>query len=153
MADSVLMTILEQVQMEIQGLNLLGIDADSVHIVKVFTDTEELLPTLPGVLVGPADGESVPQGGGTNSRVDVGYPVAIGIFAADGDSQSDDFDRNLLWRERIRSKFVDQRLAGAPSVYTCRFEPREIVDRKRWLSRGLWSSSFGLRFLSREPRV
>jgi len=151
MADSVLMTILGQVKADIQSLNLADIDAGNIHVVKVFSNAEELLPTLPGVLIAPRETESAAQSG-TNSRVDVDYLVVIGVFAEDGDDQSTNFDRNLLWRERIRRKFMDQRLTGVPSVFTCRLEPGEVVDRKRWLSRGLWSSTLGLRFLSREPR-
>ncbi len=47
MADSVLKAILDQVQADIRGLNLIGIASESVQLVKVFNDAEELLPTLP----------------------------------------------------------------------------------------------------------
>lgn len=152
MTDSVLMTVLEQVKAGVQSLNLAGINAGNIHIVKVFGSAEELLPTLPGVLIAPRETGDVAQGG-TNVRMDVGYLVVVGLFAEDGEDQSVNFDRNLRWSERIRRKFVDQRLPGAPSVFSCRLESSEIVDRKRWLSRGLWSSVLGLRFLSRESRA
>lgn len=150
MADSVLKSILDQVQADIRSLNLADIDAGNIQVIKVFSNVEERLPTLPGVLIAPLDGESINRGGGTNNRDDVGYPIAVGMFAADSDSQTENYDRNLLWRERIRRKFVNQRLSGVPSVYTCVAEPRQIVDPQRWLSRNLWMSTLVLRFLSRE---
>lgn len=153
MANSVLKTVLDQVQADIRSLSLEGINDASVHVVKVFNQIEEVIPELPGVLVLPIDSESVARNAGTNNRDDVGYPVAVGMFAADSDSQAADFDRNLLWRERIRKKFVNQRLSNVSSVYTCLIEPRQIVDPFRWLSRNLWVSTLVLRFMSRESRI
>jgi hypothetical protein len=119
----------------------------------VFNHVEELLPTLPGVLIAPLDADAISRAGGTNQRDDVGYPIAVGLFAADSDSQTENYDRNLLWRERIRRKFLHQRLSGVPSVYTCLVEPKQIVDPFRWLARNLWVSTLLLRFLSREARA
>ena len=152
MADSVLKSILDQVQADVQSLALDGIASGNIQVIKVFNQVEEVLPTLPGVLVLPIDSESIARADGTNHRDDVGYPIAIGIVAADSDSQSADFDRNLLWRERIRKKFINQRLVNVPSVFTCLIEPRQIVDPFRWLSRNLWVSTLILRFMSREAR-
>ena len=152
MTDSVLKSILDHVQADIQSLALADIEAGNVRVIKVFSNVEELLPTLPGVLIAPLDGETIHRGDGTNQRDDFGYPIAVGMFAADSDSQSENYDRNLLWRERIRRRFVNQRLSGVASVYTCMVEPRQIVDPERWLSRNLWASTLVLRFLSREVR-
>lgn len=153
MAESVFKAILDQVQADIQGLNLAGIDSGSIRVVKVFSDIEEMLPTLPGVLIGPLDAETSPPQVGTNARDDIGYPIVVGMFAADSDDQVQNHDRNLLWRERIRRQFANRRLANVPSVYTCLLEPRTIVDPRRWLTRNLWASSLLLRFMSRETRL
>ena len=164
---SVFHDILTTVQTAIQALSLDGINSGNIELVKVNPERETVLPGIPGILILPIGEEGIPIDGGTLRRDDVGYPV--GIIMIDIDRQSSEtgtpadadegtvdqdyaFNTKLLWRERIRKKFIRQKLTGVASVYNCEIEPDVVVDPTALLGDNLWMGTLVLRFLSRETR-
>ena len=144
--------VLEQcllaVQSRIQGLSLSGIANGSVIVQKVPSDRNV---TRPGVLIGPVGAEAVSLPAGSNLRDDIGYPVYVGLVAADDQDQSVNRARNLLWREKIRRAFHAQRLPGVALVFTCGVETRDIVAPD-WFASMRFVSAMVVRCFAREPR-
>lgn len=169
--EAVYFAILEAVQDGIQALNLDGIDDADIQLVKVNPGRETVKPTIPGILVFPTGTEAIPLDGGTLRRDDLGYPVGILMLDADRQSsvtgipadadeghvdQDYNFNAKLLWREKIRKKFIRQRLTAVAitdvDVWTCEVEPDIVVDPGPLWSANLWVGSLVLRFISRETR-
>ena len=122
---SIYYAIMQKVQIDIQELSLVDIDSANIQLAKVQNERETIFPGLPGILVLPLGQETMPATAGTNERDDIGYPVAIVMFDIDRQdtgtglptdavpgTQDEEFrfDRKLQWRERIRKKFINQRL-------------------------------------------
>lgn len=146
--DAVLEQCLTAVKARIQGLSLDGIANASVKIHKVPDDSKV---TRPAVVIGPAGAETNSLPAGSNRRDDVGYPVFVGIVAADNQDQEANRARNFLWRERIRRAFHAQRLPGVPLVFTCGVETRDIVAPD-WFASMRFVSAVVVRCFAREPR-
>lgn len=146
--DAVLEQCLEAIQARIQGMSLSGIANSSVVIQKVPSDRNV---TRPAIVIGPVGGETVALTSGSNRRDDVGYPVFVGIIAADNQDQDTNRGRNLLWREKIRRAFHAQRLPGVSLNYTCGVETRDIVAPD-WFASMRFVSAMVIRCLAREPR-
>lgn len=146
--DAVLEQCLEAVQSRIQGLALSGIANSSVVVQKVPSDKNIVRPA---VLIGPVGGESIGLPNGSNIRDDIGYPVFVGIVAADNQDQEANRARNLLWRQKIRMAFHAQRLPGVSLVYTCGVETRDIVAPD-WFASMRFLSAMVVRCFAREPR-
>lgn len=146
--DAVMEQCLVAVQARIQGLSLDGIASTSVKVQKVAEDRNV---TLPAVLVAPLGGETVGPNLGSNRRDDVGYPVFVGIVAAENWNQTANRARNLLWRQRIRRAFSEQRLPGVDVVFACHVETRDIVAPD-WFAAMRLVSALVIRCMAREPR-
>jgi hypothetical protein len=149
--DAVLEQCLEAVKARIQGLSLSGIVNSSVVIHKSPTDRNV---TKPAVVIGPGGAETV-EFGPTNSRDDVGYPIFVAILAADNQNQTSDRGTYLLWREKIRRAFHNQRLPGVSqdgvSDILCGVETRDIVAPD-WFQAMVFVSAMVIRCRFREPR-
>ena len=160
--------ILNQVKVRIQSLDLTGIPDSSVEIVKANTERETVNPGIPGVLILPFGEEGIPVEAGSLRRDQIGYPVAVIMIDVDRQSsvtnvpasadegtvdQDYNLDIKLTWRERIRKRFINQKLPGVNSVWNCVIEPDLVVDAETLLNQNLWMSVLVLRFLSRETRM
>jgi len=168
---SVYYQILSKVLEDIKALDLEDIATANIQLAKVLNERETVFPGLPGILVLPLGQETMPIAIGTVGKDYIGYPVAVMMMdsdrrdtstgqpsAADAGTQDQDFryDTKLLWRERIRKQFINQRLPltlpDGSDVYTCQVEPNAVVEATDWLEDNIWMSIIVLRFWSRESR-
>jgi len=159
-SKSVLHGILCRVQQDIKDLELDGIGPDKIQVADINLGDENQRPGTPGVLIFPPPQGTETTRPGVNQKDDIGYPVTVGMFDAGENAASFDTerrDRNLFWRQRIRQKFLHQRLSvdviGNADVYTCEFQANPIIDFAKMAQRCLWASGFTLRFWSREGRI
>lgn len=154
--SSVYYSILAAVQTQIQALNLTGI-ANNV-ILKKLPTTEDFnigaTYTWPACLVTPGVGmrELMARDGSTNLSNDLGYPVSVALLDNDNRSPSANFNRDLLWRQKIIRQFEHKRLSGVSDVYLCRVEPDVILQPAAWMQ-NVWASLLTLRFFTRESRT
>lgn len=91
--------------------------------------------------------------GGNNNRDDIGIGIQVLLQSDDG-TQGDDTaaaERDL-WRERCERAFRNQRIAGAPEIYTCTVEPAAMVAEPIPRAYQKTVSAFTIRFVSREIR-
>lgn len=156
-SSAVYTLILEAVQTTIQGLDLTDIADANVQLGKVFPESPGCVPGLPGILLLPVREGGNSGAAGTNASDDIEYQVAVWIFAADCpgagiNTQTQNLDRGLYWRELIRKAFINQRLSGAPTVWTCRVDHTSVTDRPAWIKDNTWIGGLILRFISRERR-
>ena len=101
--------ILEAVQAKIVGLALSGISSANVQIRKIAWDKD--FPK-PGVLISPMP-EEINPGAGTNERDDIGYRVAVVVMRVSNQNvKQAEMNQFLLWRQRIDSALLNQRLSG-----------------------------------------
>lgn len=162
--------IMTAVQSALRDLSLTDIDSSNIRIAKVHSERETVFPDLPGILIMPLGAESIVATSGTNASDDIGYPVAVIVF--DQDRQQSDtglpaeavegtqdqefrYEQKLIWREKIRKQFINQRLTlTGPSVNVnrCTVEPGEVVRSDDWLENNIWVSSMVFRFWTRETR-
>lgn len=167
---SIFYSIMTKVRDEIRALDLSLIDDDKVVIAKVMNERETVFPGMPGILILPLGNESIPVTAGTTCKDDVAYPIGVVMLDADRQDTSTEipagadqgtqdqdfrFDTRLTWRERIRKRFMHQRLnltSVAADVYTCHVEPQAVVTRSDWLEDNIYMSVLVLRFWSREGR-
>lgn len=153
---SVYYSILAAVQTQIQGLSLAGI-ASNVILKKIPTTDDFNVGganDYPACIVAPglAMRETMFREGSTNQSNDIGYPVSVVLLDNDNGNQTANFNRDLLWRQRIIRQFEHKALTGASDVYLCRVEPEVVVQPAAW-ARNLWVSLFTLRFFTRESRT
>lgn len=171
MADSTYYAILSAVKDGIVDIALPAINPNDIQLIKVENFRETVLPGLPGVLILPLGQETMPIQGGSVGRDYIGYPVAVVMLDSDRQDtgsgepteamtgtqdQEHRYDIKLYWRQQIRKKFINQRLAvPSPSVsdvFTCHVEPQAVVEAADWLEDNIWVSTLVLRFFSRETR-
>lgn len=152
MSTSLQIRCLEAVQSEIQGLALSGLPSAQVYAKKLPTDRDVTLPAVVCSLPGHAPEQLA---GGLNQREDVGYPVLVTLIVAENQDLAinADADTHALWREKIVLHFHNQRLTGVSEVFTCKVEPRAIVDMDAFLNRNLLAGSLLVRCLARMPRT
>jgi hypothetical protein len=154
MADSVHYSLMEATQARFQALTLTGIDDASIIIAKkIDTRTLEKDRTapfrMPGILICAGNTEKLQ--GGTNSRDDIGYPVAVYLFAKDDKDLTTNHDQYLRWREQLIGSVINQRFAGVPEQFRAEVEPGPIIHDGAWL-KGLLASAFTIRFTVRRAR-
>ncbi len=147
-SEAVMEQCLTGVQSRIQGLSLLDIPNANIVIHKA---AEESKVPKPAVIISPAGPETMVPTAGTNVRDDVGYPVFVGIVAADNRDQTTDRAKYLKWREQIARAFRNQHLPGVTEVYTMQIETRDVVSPS-WFTNNLFVSSMVIRCVSREVR-
>jgi len=159
MADSNARKILEAAVTAIQDLNLTGVSDANIKAIEAAETAEELEGCFTGkpyIALMIVDGETIDALGPSPVEYDdVGYPVFVGIVACrTADDEATD-DAQRLWRQTIRTAFIRQRLvSGATTLaHTCIFEPRPAVNARMRRLNNIWSSSFVLRFHTREART
>jgi len=118
---------IDAVQAAIQSIGLTGLPNDQVYAFKFPFDRESMGLRFPAVHVSLPFSEVEQVLGGTNERDDWGYPVLVTIVTLSNQSTAIPVDV-LNWRQNIRKKFHNQRLSAVSAVYTCKVEPRAIVD-------------------------
>ena len=158
MPDSIYNKILDQVHTDILALSLSGVSDSNVKVIQDRRAVEEVLPGLPGIIVLPTDAERI-EGGGPVGLDDVAYPVLIVMLDSEVDNPENTgttMDARLLWRQKIRKKFLNQPLSlsatGLVRVWACRMVPRPIIDNALLARRNLWASMLVFLFVSRETR-
>ena len=88
----------------------------------------------------------------TNLRDDITYPVTVSLFDQSDANLTLNQSRMLVWRERIRKAFHQQRLAGVDSVWMCTI-PQSQPFNEAWFIGGMKDQSpLTLNFTSRESR-
>jgi len=153
---SVFYDILGAVQTAIRGLSLTGVSSSNVVLLKVAAEHKKDLPDTkyPAVLVAPSASATEKVLPGTNLRNDIVYPVTVWMVDNDNQSQSSNFDRDLIWRQKILRKFQSNISAftSITTVFDSNTQPLTIVDAPAW-SKGLWISGLIINVSSRESRV
>ena len=147
--EAVLSRCLAAVQAKIAGLSLPGIDGDRIVVRKV-PDDRNL--SKPAIVIAPFQRESLAPVEGTNARDDVGYPILVAAMDGDNQHPTSNHNRNLLWRERIRRAFHNQRLAGVDEIINTTVEPLPITDATAWFERNTFVTTLLVRCISRELR-
>jgi hypothetical protein len=145
----------EAVQTVIQGLGLSGVTSANVVIRKfqhLKASDAAKLKTSAEPTVAISTHLPVSQAAASNLRDDIVYPVTVGLFApANADLESNQA-RMLLWRQLIRKAFINQRLSGVDSVWTCQIPPSQPFH-EAWHIGGMTDHSpMTLNFISRETR-
>ena len=152
MADSVYMQILEAVQSELKTLALSGITDQDIILLKVLTDRDSMLPTLPGIIIAPFGAQTSNATSGTNIRDEIGYPVAVVTLQKGNQDQLANFDRSLNWNRLIRRHFIHQRLTGVIEVNRTTVEPKDAFDPGAWKNLNLDVNATVYRFWTWETR-
>ena len=147
--EAVLYQCLAAARSRVQGLSLPGIANGSVIVRKVPDDKNIMKPC---VVIAPLGRENLDATDGTNNRDDVGYAVLLAFLDGDNQNQTSNHNRNLLWREKVRQAFHNQRLPGVDSIINTVVEPLSVTDAAAWFERNTFVSTMILRFISREPR-
>lgn len=151
--DSVYWDILCAVRDQIVSLALSG--SPTVTLRKLAPDQNLGVGSdapFPVIIVCP-EREPTPSGSGTNASDEVVY--GVWCIVVDKDNREStialNLDQRLYWREIIRRQFINQRLSGVSSVYTCQVEAANVAIKEAWTS-NLFVSAQLLRFISRESR-
>lgn len=156
MGQSVFYSCMESIRAKIISLALADILPANVVILKILRDLEKDLPVSPQypcILIGPIGTETLDPNGGPNDRDDVVYPINVVMLDIDNQNQTANFDRNLLWRERIRNKLNNRRLDEVPSVIRVTVKPGTIIHQDLWLKEDKWASALLVNVTSRETRI
>jgi hypothetical protein len=150
---------LEATVARLQDLLLADIDAANIFWAKVpenkaleadnRTNQPPVASRLPGILVCPTGQEKF--NGGTNSRDDVAYPVAVYILARDNKDLTANLGKYLRWREQAIHALINQRLADVPEIFKAEIEPASIIHLSSWIN-NLLATAFTVRFTARRSR-
>lgn len=143
---------LEAVKTRIISLNLNGISADDIKVIKVPLDRgwDDGVLSYPGIVISSVGVEQQSPTGGTNVRDDIEYPVFVSMLAADNQDLVTNHSRYLRWRQRINAAFRQQRLPGV-KIESCTVQPMQITSIGAWFN-AIHHSSLVIRCLSRETR-
>jgi hypothetical protein len=134
-------TILTAVKTVIQSLSLSGCEEVAIRAEPKDRDT-----FYPGITISPVAEVEL---AGTNELDDIGYGVLVTMVVNnDCDPTEDDLFGD--WRQKIRKKFIHQKLSGVASVHTCLVQPGPIYETK---PKNLDVGSLVIRVISRETRV
>ena len=154
MADSTHKSILDAVQIGVQALDLTGIVDAAVHVGWGILENPK---NFPAVFICAAGTESVV--GGTNGSDDIAYPVALYFAARHPLEKLDYIDTALYARQRIRKKFISQRLltvvptaTGVSTVHSCRLEGSPILEPNILRLFQMLVTPLAFQFISRETR-
>jgi hypothetical protein len=153
-AASIYYQILQAVQTAIQALSLElpsagTLPAGQVYLRKVLTDRDVTAPCV--IVFQPPAAESMLDG--TNERDDTGYPVGIAIVSVSNQDYAFDSDDDpyAKWRQRIRRRFNNVRIA-VDQVYRCLWEPSPLIDYGLWQQSNIWVQGGVIRVVNRETR-
>lgn len=140
--------ILDKVRTDIVSLSLSGIA--SVDIAKKWLPRDvKNVDVRPSIIIAPVNFESYPNQ--TTGLDYIGYPVLVAMVDKLNKDYTANFNRNLLWRQKIFRKFRYQGLAGLSEVINCEPEPRATIDPKLF-DANYFHSAAVLRFITQEPR-
>lgn len=138
---------LEDVQRQVRELRLPQLDEGQVYVRWVFTDRNV---TLPSVQVVPFGTEII--SGATNLSEDIGYPIAVGIVAAQNQDLEANLELFLGWRWRLIRKFRTARFKRFERSMGVEIEAMSVVDPAVWSEANLFVSAIVLRVTNRETR-
>jgi len=144
-------TILRTVQSEIQGLSLVDIADDHLHVQKVPSTRNFTASDFPAILIAPAGAPKFNKTGGTNLRDEIEYPVGVYIVDADNQDQTVNRNKYLNWYEIILKKFRTPRLSGVDTIINSYVSPGLVVD-PGWFEAGEFHAGMTLWFISWETR-
>jgi hypothetical protein len=132
--------ILTAVRTAINNLSLTGVDE-----VRVRVAPDDGKHVYPGITVSPRTELEFP---GTNNLDDIGYGITVTMVSNDDADVTED-DLVGDWRQKIRKKFIHQKLAGITNCCTvlCDFDRYDVEN-----NRNLTISVLGLRVIVRETR-
>jgi len=148
MTDSVFKQCLDQVATDILGLSLTGQKTYSIVVRWRPWDQYEYQK---GITIHPAK-NSVEDGPGTAGRDDVGYGCQVTICEPNHSDIEAHVERHLKWIQRIRKKFINQRLGTIASVHTCTVQTKEVPIPKAFTKDNQLAHAMIIRAWSRETR-
>ena len=125
MADSVHKQVIDAFVAKAKTLSLAGLGNDQIREAWDVTPEQLTGMKLPALLFSPAGNEE--DLGGTNERDDIGYPVAALFLDRHPVTDPSNMDKALLWRQKVRRAFIQQRLSGVSSVYIVRYRSGPVV--------------------------
>ena len=156
-ATSVHHKILDQVQTDIRGLSLDGIEDARVVIVAVPEASPRYVDGLPCIAISPIGTERI--GAGTNRSDDIGYPVVVAIQAKGNENLvapgGTALDKLLYWREQIIDKYIHKRVSsitGSANAKISYFDGGPIIDVAAWYAKQVFLSILHLRAEIRKDR-
>lgn len=120
--DAMFYQCLDEVRDTILTLSLTGIADADVRIQKLPWRAAQVEP---GIFITPTS-ESLNSNDGTNERDDIGYPIQVVMIQKSNRDQTLNFQRFLLWRQRIRHAFHNQPL-NLLTVHTAVVEPGAVI--------------------------
>lgn len=140
--------ICDAMVLAIQGLDLDGIDDDSIETLwGIDTDAE----AFPAIFVCPAGTEAVIAS--YSESDDIAYPVAVFIVDRVPLENADTMDQALLWRKKIRQRFSEQRVSVSGAVIVvCHVDPSPVLDVSLAKAFQLLVEPLVFRVISRESR-
>lgn len=129
----------------------------TVVSLKVATNRAADLPTVnkyPCFIIAPYGARKIPEGGGTNARRDVIYPVLIAAIANDSSNALSALDTPATWMDVITDLFdQDPKLAWPTAgCYQSRVEPMAFVDADALLKNSLTAAGLIVNAYRREVR-
>jgi hypothetical protein len=146
------MQFLEAVQAGIVTLAAAYMPAVRVYLKKLPTDRKV---DLPAAVVSLPANESEQMLGGFNLTEDIGFPAFVtflkaGNAALDIESTDDPFS---LLREKVILHFHNKNVTTPAENYTCKVEPRQIIDFDAFITRNTYAGALVVRGISRLLRV
>ena len=140
--------ILEQVQSDIAGAGLDGIQARDVVLQTVPDKIDRRM-----IIVAPTEPESM-LATGTNTRDDIVYRVTVAhVDPANRSQRQANRNRWLSWRQDIARLFRRQHLTGVDEVRDCTVNYRNQADTTAWYQDNLCVGALTLNFTAREVRT
>ena len=127
-SDAVLTQCLNGVLARLQGMTFAGITNSNFTIRKLpwnrkLTSGE----AKPGAFISPVPVTVRPQGGST-SRDERGYGVAVVVVRISNEDLDSDMDATILWRQQIDRAFLNQRLDAVVENWNCTVEPGSMFN-------------------------
>ena len=148
MTDSVFKQCLDRVVTDILGLSLTGVTSYGVVVRWLPWDDYEFHR---GITVHPAK-EAVQNAPGTCGRDDVGYGCQVTMVEANQSDLTKNLNLHLQWQESIRKAFINQRLTGITSVYTCSVQTKDVPIPAAFTKKNYLAHALVVRCWSRETR-
>ena len=108
---------MNQIKTQIDALDLTDAERNPVQVRKFPWDNSHIYRGITVHL--PTREYELP---GTNGCDDIVYPIMVTIVVGVGGAETTSITRIATWREKIRREFINQRLTGVTSVYTCRIK-------------------------------
>lgn len=149
-AQAVVYRAMVQMQTQILALGLSGITSTNVlirHLPRLLESTTDPNPLI-AICAAPLPEKDESY---LTSTDHIGYPVLVACIAAQNKHLTNNLNRNLLWREKIRREFCFQGLVGIPEIAYCKMEPQAMIN-PAWFDKNAYYSAQIFRLVSRELR-